>query len=213
MSEKTPRASKRLSLNSTRPLRYCPAVNPITPMLPIIPIRTQGISLLALVSLLAAIPASAQSSASATPSSSLLGEILVVILGLSLSVICVLMHYEALGLITRFLPRLGTRPRPRILILMIALLAVHQAEVWMFAWGYFFAGLSGIMGKLVGADGHLLTYAYYSTTTYTTLGYGDITPTGPIRFLASVEALTGFLLVTWSASFTYLEMQRFWRDK
>lgn len=69
------------------------------------------------------------------------------------------------------------------------------------------------MGSLLGGDKSILTYAYFSTTTYTTLGYGDIIPTGPLRFLASVEALTGFLLVTWSASFTYLEMQRFWRDR
>src|SRR5690349_16126134 len=144
---------------------------------------------------------------------SLLGDVLVVVLGLGLSGVCVLMHYEALGLLTRVLARVGTHPRPRILVLMLALLVVHQAEVWMFAWGYFFATLSGIMGDIVGADHNLLTYAYFSTTTYTTVGFGDITPTGPLRFLASVEALTGFLLVTWSASFTYLEMQRFWRDR
>jgi len=148
-----------------------------------------------------------------TSTVSLTGEILVVFLGLALSAICVLMHYEALGLLTRFLARLGMRARPRILVLILSLLIVHQAEVWIFAWGYFFAVLSGVMGELLNADRHLLTYAYFSTTTYATVGYGDITPTGPLRFIAAVEALTGFLLVTWSASFTYLEMQRFWRDK
>lgn len=165
--------------------------------------------------LLAGWPAAAQEpvSVAALDESTLAGEVLVLVLGIVLSVVCVLMHYEALRVLTPFLARLGTRPRPRILLLILSLLAVHQAEVWMFAWGYFFADLSGIMGALRGADSRLLTYAYFSTTTYTTLGYGDITPQGPIRFLASVEALTGFVLVTWSASFTYLEMQRFWRDK
>jgi hypothetical protein len=28
--------------------------------------------------------------------------------------------------------------------------------------------------------------------------------------MAGTEALTGFLLISWSASFTFLEMQRFW---
>jgi hypothetical protein len=144
---------------------------------------------------------------------SLTGQILAVILGIAVSGVCVLMHYEALRYLTTILARLDTRPRPRILILMISLIFVHQAEVWNFAWAYFFADMTGIMGTLLGGDRNILTYAYFSTTTYTTLGYGDITPTGPLRFLASVEALTGFLLVTWSASFTYLEMQRFWRDK
>jgi hypothetical protein len=150
---------------------------------------------------------------SGTEDATILGEVLVVLFGSLISIVCVLMHYEALRILTPFLARLGTRPRPRILVLILSLLAVHQAEVWMFAWGYLFADLTGIMGGLKGATSGLLSYAYFSTTTYTTLGYGDITPTGPIRFIASVEALTGFVLVTWSASFTYLEMQRFWRDK
>ena len=174
------------------------------------PINSIGPIFLLPIFLAGSFSASAQSAA---PTVSLAGEILVVFLGLSLSAVCVLMHYEALGLLTRVLARLSTRPRPRILILILSLLVVHQAEVWMFAWGYFFAILSGIMGDLVNADHHLLTYAYFSTTTYATVGYGDIVPTGPLRFLAAVEALTGFLLVTWSASFTYLEMQKFWRDK
>ena len=45
---------------------------------------------------------------------------------------------------------------------------------------------------------------------YTTVGFGDVTPVGPIRFMAATEALTGLVLITWSASFTYLEMERFW---
>lgn len=143
----------------------------------------------------------------------LAGQILVVLFGVTVSGICVLMHYEALRVLTTLLAKLDTRPRPRILVLMLSLLIVHQAEVWNFAWTYYFADRTGIMGTLLGGDQGILTYAYFSTTTYTTLGYGDITPQGPLRFLASVEALTGFLLVTWSASFTYLEMQRFWRDK
>ena len=36
-------------------------------------------------------------------------------------------------------------------------------------------------------------------------------PLGPVRFLSGTEALTGFVMITWSASFTYLEMERFWR--
>lgn len=29
--------------------------------------------------------------------------------------------------------------------------------------------------------------------------------------VAGTEALTGFVLIGWSASFTYLEMEKFWR--
>jgi hypothetical protein len=42
------------------------------------------------------------------------------------------------------------------------------------------------------------------------LGYGDLNPLGSLRFLAGLEALLGFVLITWSASFLYFEMQKYW---
>jgi hypothetical protein len=54
------------------------------------------------------------------------------------------------------------------------------------------------------------TYLYFSAETYTSLGFGDIYPLGEIRMVVGVEALTGLLMIAWTASFTYLEMQRYW---
>jgi hypothetical protein len=54
---------------------------------------------------------------------------------------------------------------------------------------------------------------YFSAITYTTVGYGDLVPLGALRFLAAVESLAGFVLVSWSASFTYLVMERFWGQR
>jgi hypothetical protein len=59
----------------------------------------------------------------------------------------------------------------------------------------------------------LLDAVYMSAVTYTTVGFGDLAPIGPIRFIAGTVALTGFVLITWSASFTYLEMTRDWRER
>ncbi|SDD39823.1 ion channel [Kordiimonas lacus] len=39
--------------------------------------------------------------------------------------------------------------------------------------------------------GHFLNSLYYSVVTFTTLGYGDITPVGASRFVAAIEAFTG----------------------
>lgn len=72
-------------------------------------------------------------SAPATDPAPMSGQILVVLLGVTVSGVCVLMHYEALRILTVLLARLDTRPRPRILVLMLSLLVVHQAEVWNFA--------------------------------------------------------------------------------
>jgi hypothetical protein len=57
---------------------------------------------------------------------------------------------------------------------------------------------------------NLLDQVYYSAVVYTTLGFGDVVPGGAIRFLTGVESVTGLVLITWSASFTFLEMQRYW---
>jgi hypothetical protein len=51
---------------------------------------------------------------------------------------------------------------------------------------------------------------YFSAETYTSLGFGDVTPSGHMRLLIGLEALNGLLLIAWSASFAYLSMERFW---
>lgn len=35
-------------------------------------------------------------------------------------------------------------------------------------------------------------------------------PLGSIRMITGVESLTGFLLIGWTVSFTYLAMEKFW---
>jgi hypothetical protein len=90
-----------------------------------------------------------------------------------------------------------------------ALLA-HVVEIWLFAFGYYFMHHQG-WGALQGNyDGSLLASAYFSFTTFTTLGFGDIEPHGDLRYLTGIESLTGLVLITWSASFLFYEMQRNW---
>lgn len=53
-------------------------------------------------------------------------------------------------------------------------------------------------------------YFYFSVTSFTTLGIGDLFPHGAYRIVVGFESLTGFGLIGWSVSFTYLVMQEFW---
>lgn len=124
----------------------------------------------------------------------------------------VLLHYESLSFLTGRLRRMHTAPRPRILLLIFSLLLIHMAEIWIFGAAYFALISTEGHGSLVAAHPMgLLDCVYYSAVCYTTLGLGDVVPAGPIRFLTGMETLAGFVLITWSASFTFLEMQRFWR--
>ena len=128
---------------------------------------------------------------------------------------CVLMHYEGLTLISRGLVHLGGKRRRRVLVGIFGVLIVHVLEIWVFALALF--GLlwaDGRFGILHGiATGSFFDVVYFSAVTYSTVGFGDVIPGGPIRFLVGTEALTGFVLITWSASFTYLEMARYWRNE
>jgi hypothetical protein len=69
-------------------------------------------------------------------------------------------------------------------------------------------------GAIAGAHpAGLLDAVYLSATTFSTLGFGDLAPVGPVRFITGTEAVSGFILITWSASFLFLEMQQHWRPR
>lgn len=124
------------------------------------------------------------------------------------------LHFEALERLNHAVPTWRLPPRLRILALIVSILTLHTVEIWIFAVGIFLTVQWPELGTVGGVGVlKLLDAVYLSTTTYTTVGYGDLTPHGPVRLVLGSEALTGFVLVTWSASFTYLEMQRFWRPR
>ena len=151
------------------------------------------------------------------------------ILGVLLTTLVVIslvigLHYEVLRACIRFLPAVSHHRRRRVLILILVILCTHAVEIWLFAFGYY-ALLPSVGSRSLAATARserygtitgfveittLLDHAYYSAMVYTTVGFGDVYPTGTIRFMTGMEALTGLVMITWSASFTFLEMQRDW---
>ncbi len=125
--------------------------------------------------------------------------------------VVVIVHYEFLYRLTVVMPSLKVRHRFRIVFGVFGALAAHALEIWVFALSYFWMHHAQGWGHFEGNfQGTLLDCAYFSFTTYTTLGFGDIAPHGEVRYLVGLEALTGFVLITWTASFLYLEMTRYW---
>ena len=123
------------------------------------------------------------------------------------------LHYEVLQQLNQRMPNWILSRHPRVLIMMFCILGVHILEIWLFALGIFLAVRVPDLGHLVGVEQlRFLDFVYVSATTYSTLGYGDLVPRGALRLLFGTEALVGFLMITWSASFAYLEMQRYWRS-
>lgn len=151
------------------------------------------------------------------PTAPLFSVVSLVIIATTTAVVsaCVLLHYETLRGLSQLLLRFHRKRRRRILVLMFALLTLAIVEIWMFGITYdvlmSWPGYGALHGAGAGDEG-LFDYVYFSASVYTTLGLGDLVPSGSIRFLVGTEALVGFTLVSWSAAFTFLEMERFWRD-
>ncbi|SDN47054.1 potassium channel family protein [Vreelandella arcis] len=123
----------------------------------------------------------------------------------------VLVHYEVAIRISRKLEYWQLALRGRFLVLFMALFGAHLAEI-----GLFSVALIGLQalpdtGQISGSEAvSLWDYVYMSAISYTTLGFGDLTPEGGMRLLLSAEGLIGFMLITWSASITFLQMQQHW---
>jgi hypothetical protein len=128
-----------------------------------------------------------------------------------LVVVATVLHYEVLRLLSSGLPSFTGATRAKLLIVIFAAFIAHALEVLLYAAGYFWLSRISGLGTLSGAAGSALSVClYFSAETYTSLGLGDVVPTGPLRLLAGTETLNGLLLIGWSASFTYLSMERFW---
>jgi len=107
-------------------------------------------------------------------------------------------------------PRLHIAPRATILVVMGGVFVAHFLEVSIYAAAL--ALMQGVgLGSIGGTpEGDLFDFFYLSLTSFTTLGVGDVVPTGPMRVVTSFEALNGFVLIGWSTAFSFPAMERLW---
>ena len=133
------------------------------------------------------------------------------VLAVLMVAICITVHYEVLNFLAQW-SRQVNRHRWIIMTTLYGLLIAHIFEIWIFGAGFYIAQEVLELGTITAITSNWFDYVYYSAMVYTTVGFGDMVPEGAIRLLTSTEALAGFLLITWSASFTFLQMQRLWRD-
>lgn len=85
----------------------------------------------------------------------------------------------------------GIQKALTILFTVFGLVAMHTVEIWVYAALYL--GL----GEFPDIEAAL----YFSTTSFSTLGYGDVTLTHAHRLIGAIQGVNGFLLIGWSTAF------------
>lgn len=123
-------------------------------------------------------------------------------------ILTVTVHY---GFLTRLQGILDTRwaQSVKLIAIICGLFVAHIIEVVIYAFVYYFAHLIPEIGELprinFGDWGDIL---YFSFVAYSSLGAGDLSSLGWMKILYGLEAINGLLLITWSASFSLLVMNR-----
>ncbi len=134
-------------------------------------------------------------------------------LSIVMVVLSTVSHYEMLRFLSFLLPRLSIPSRAKLIVVILGAFLGHGLQILMYAATYYLMIDDLGLGQIGGtATPMLSTCVYFSIETYTSLGFGDITPSGSVRLLTGVEALNGLLLVAWTASYTYLSMEQLWAN-
>jgi hypothetical protein len=123
-----------------------------------------------------------------------------------------LLHYEYLRVLSALLPKWQRSGRVRVLVGILGVFVAHTTEIMLYGIAFYYLRDKFGLGNFGGHFSDTLsTFLYFSAETYTSLGFGDIYPVGPLRVVCGIETLNGLLMIGWSASFTYVFMEHFWQ--
>ncbi len=119
-------------------------------------------------------------------------------IGACLIVTTVLIHAVCLEFILKGLIaiKIEIQVRWRVVtfaLMILCIFAAHVIQIWVWAIFYIFVeGISTLEAAL-----------YFSTSSFTTVGYGDVVLSEEWRLLSSVEATNGMILFGWSTAFIF----------
>jgi hypothetical protein len=139
-------------------------------------------------------------------------ELYAFILSLALIFASVMIHYQALRLLSVGQDSPEISRNLKILLVIFGLIVAHVLEAGLFAVGYWIGESQLHLGAFVGMPAMTASQLFFfSIETFTTQGVGDVYPVGALRLIASLEPLAGLILIGWSGSFTFLAMGLDWR--
>ena len=85
----------------------------------------------------------------------------------------------------------------------LVLFCSHLTHVFLFAlfYAYCFHHFSATELFAGNLQDSFVDFFYFSITTYTTLGIGDVYPLGNMRIVVGLQSLVGLMLIAWTATF------------
>lgn len=82
--------------------------------------------------------------------------------------------------------------------IVLAMIAVHGLEIWLYA----------LLYLAVGALQDLESALFYSTISYTTVGFDDSEISNAWRLMGAFESMVGMILIGWSTAFFFRMLGR-----
>lgn len=134
------------------------------------------------------------------PESSEYAMMLPLLLSGAMIVATVIIHMAGLILLMTLLQSRSSHIRPFlsiprqglfIVLIVLGLVAIHSVEIWLYT----------LVFLLLGEFATVEQALYYSISTFTTAGFGDVVQESRWRLLGAMESLNGFLLIGWSTAF------------
>ncbi len=122
-------------------------------------------------------------------------------IGAALIVTTVIVHAVSLELILKVLVAVRTDVKVRwravaFALVILAMFVAHVIEIWIWAIFYYFKVPTSEIPTLEAA-------VYFSTSSFTTVGFGDLVLSEEWRLLSSFEATNGMILFGWSTAFIF----------
>lgn len=119
----------------------------------------------------------------------------------------VIVHLTGLAILLAILRRYRRASRRLLMVVLnsaailaaaFGLFALHSIEIWIWAGVY----------EALGAFDDFEQALYFSTSTYVTIGYGDVVLPVGMRILGAIEGASGIILIGWSTAFFFSIVDR-----
>lgn len=136
------------------------------------------------------------------------------LIGCFMIALTVVIHAVALDRVVTLLEKIGPRvfkkfkqlwEIPLMVITVLIIFLTHIVQIWLWALLFYYLTPETLPD--------LESALYFSTSSFTTVGFGDVYLEKDWRLLSSFEAANGFILFGWSTAFIFEIISKLYKDE